>query len=157
MPRAAPRPLDERLRQLVAAGAVLTVLGLLWALAFPINKNLWSSSYVVFTAGVACLTVGAITWLIDMRQWKRWTEPFVAFGINPITAYVGAELSAVLFDSTIKLRVAGRLQSLHALTYDAQAQWLPPAVASLGYSLVFIALWYLVLRAMHRRGILFKI
>ena len=154
---AAPRPLDERLRQLVAAGAVLTVLGLLWALAFPINKNLWSSSYVVFTAGVACLTVGAITWLIDMRQWKRWTEPFVAFGINPITAYVGAELSAVLFDSTIKLRVAGRLQSLHALTYDGLALWLPPAIASLGYSLAFIALWYFVLRAMHQRGIVFKI
>jgi predicted acyltransferase len=81
----------------------------------------------------------------------------VAFGINPITAYVGAELSAVLFDSTIKLRVAGRLQSLHQLTYDGLALWLPPAVASLGYSLLFVALWYFVLRALHRRGIVLKI
>ena len=154
---AIPRPLNERIRQLVAAGAVLTVGGLAWGLAFPINKNLWTSSYVAFTAGVACLTLGAITWLTDVRQWKRWTEPFLAFGINPITAYVGAELSAVLFDSTIKLRVAGRLQSLHALTYDGLARWFPPAVASLGYSLLFVVLWYFVLRALHRRGIVLKI
>ena len=154
---ASPRPLNERIRQLFAAGAVLTLAGLLWGLAFPINKNLWTSSYVAFTAGVACLTLGAITWLTDVRQWRRWTEPFVVYGINPITAYVGAELSAVLFDSTIKLRVAGRLQSLHELTYDGLARPLPPAVASLGYSLAFVALWYVVLRALRRRGIVFKI
>ena len=154
---ATARPLEERMRRLLAAGTVLTVAGLLWGLAFPINKNLWTSSYVAFTAGVACLTLGAIIWLIDARQWAGWTKPFVAFGINPITAYVGAELSAVLFDSTIKLRVAGRLQSLHQLTYDGLARWLPPAVASLGYSLLFVALWYFVLRVLHRRGIIFKI
>ena len=154
---ASPRPLDERIRQLVAAGAVLTIAGFLWGLAFPINKNLWTSSYVGFTVGVACLTLAAITWLTDVRQWRRWTEPFVAYGINPITAYVGAELSAVLFDSTIKLRVAGRLQSLHALSYDGLARWLPPAVASLGYSLAFVALWYFMLRVLHRRGIVLKI
>jgi predicted acyltransferase len=154
---ASPRPLNERIRQLVAAGAVLTVAGFLWGLAFPINKNLWTSSYVGFTAGVACLTLAAITWLTDVRQWRRWTEPFVAFGINPITAYVGAELNAVLFDSTIKLRVAGRLQSLHQLAYDGLARWLPAAIASLGYSLAFVALWYFVLRALHRRGIVLKI
>jgi len=154
---AADRPLEERIRQLLVAGAGLTGLGLLWGLAFPINKNLWTSSYVAFTAGVACLTLGAITWLIDAREWKGWTLPFVAFGINPITAYVGAELSAVLFDSTIKLRVAGRLHSLHQLAYEGLAAWLPPAVASLGYSLAFVALWYFVLRALHRRGIVLKI
>lgn len=154
---AAARPLEARIRLLAAAGAALTVIGLLWGLAFPINKNLWTSSYVAFTAGVACLTLGAITWLIDAREWRAWTKPFVAFGINPITAYVGAELSAVLFDSTIKLRVAGRLQSLHQLTYEGLARWLPLAVASLGYSLVFVALWYFALRALHRRGIVLKI
>jgi predicted acyltransferase len=63
----------------------------------------------------------------------------------------------MLFDSTIKLRVAGRLQSLHELAYDRLARWLPPTVASLGYSLAFVALWYFVLRALHRRGIVFKI
>ena len=154
---ATPRPLEDRIRQVLTAGAVLIVAGLLWGLAFPINKNLWTSSYVTFAAGVACLTLSAIAWVTDVRQRRRWTEPFVVFGINPITAYVGAELSAVLFDSTIKLRVAGRLQSLHQLTYDGLARWLPPGVASLGYSLAFVALWYFVLRVLRRRGVVLKI
>jgi len=151
------KPLLERISGMFAAGAIGMMVGLMWNWAFPINKNLWTSSYVAFTAGVACLTLGAITWLIDAREWKGWTLPFVAFGINPITAYVGAELSAVLFDSTIKLRVAGRLQSLHQLAYVGLARWLPLAVASLGYSLLFVALWYFVLRALHRRGVVLKI
>ena len=152
-----PRSLGDRLNGLFAAGALLTVAGLAWGALFPINKNLWTSSYVLFTAGVACTTLATIAWLVDVRQRRRWTGPFVAFGLNPITAYVGAELTAVLMDSTIKLRVGGRLQSVHVLTYDALAAWLPPALASLGYSLLFVGLWWLALRALQRRQIVLKI
>jgi predicted acyltransferase len=152
------QPLGSRLQGLLVGGAVLTVAGLAWGLVFPINKNLWTSSYVLFTAGVACLLLAAIAWLVDVRQRRGWATPFVVFGTNPITAYVGAELSAVLFDSTIKLRVGGQLQSVHVLFYDrALASWLAPNVASLAYSLVFVALWYVVLRALYRRGVVLKI
>jgi predicted acyltransferase len=152
------QPLGRRLQGLLAGGAVLTLAGLAWGLAFPINKDLWTSSYVLFTAGIACVLLAVIAWLVDVRQWRGWTKPLVVFGTNPITAYVGAELSAVLFDSTIKLRVGGRLQSVHALFYDrALASWLTPNVASLAYSLVFVALWYLVLRELYRRGIVVKL
>ena len=57
-------------------------LGLVWSWAFPINKNLWTSSYVAFTAGVACVTLGTVTWLVDVARWDRWIGPFVAFGAN---------------------------------------------------------------------------
>jgi predicted acyltransferase len=154
----ASKPLGKRLQGLLAGGAALMLAGLAWGLAFLINKNLWTSSYVLFTAGVACILLAAIAWTVDVRQWRGWTKPFVVFGTNPITAYVGAELTAVLFDSTIKLRAGGRLQSVHALFYDrALASWLAPGVASLAYSLVFVGLWYLVLLPMHRRGIVLKI
>ena len=152
------RPLGERMNGLFASGAILTIGGLAWGGLFPINKNLWSSSYVLFTAGVACTTLATIMWLVDSRQWRRWTEPFVVFGTNPITAYVGAELTAILFDSTIKLRVDGRLRSVHELVYERLlASWLAPGFASLVYSLGFVALWYLLLRALYRRRIIFKI
>jgi predicted acyltransferase len=154
---AAPKSLGERLNGLYAAGALLTVAGLAWGALFPINKNLWTSSYVLFTAGIACTTLAMIAWLVDVRHWRRWIGPFVAFGLNPITAYVGAELTAVLVDSTIKLRVGGRLQSVHVLTYDSLAAWLPAALASLGYSLLFVGLWWLALRALQRRQIVLKI
>ena len=151
------RSLEGRLNGLFAAGALLTMVGLVWSALFPINKNLWTSSYVLFTAGIACTTLATIAWIVDVRQWRRWTQPCVAFGINPITAYVGAELTAVLFDSTIKLRVDGRLQSVHALGYDALAAWLPPAVASLGYSLLFVGFWWCILRVLQRKQIVLKI
>ena len=153
----ATKSLGDRLNGLFAAGALRTVAGLAWGAVFPINKNLWTSSYVLFTAGAACTTLATIAWLVDVRRRSRWTGPFVAFGLNPITAYVGAELTAVLLDSTIKLRVAGRLQSVHVLTHDALATWLPAPIASFGYSLLFVFGWYLVLRVMQRRRIVLKI
>jgi len=152
------RPLRERLRGLIGAGIAMTLLGLAWGLVFAINKNLWTSSYVLLTAGVACLVLGAIMWVIDVRQMDGWTRPFIAFGINPITAYVGAELSAVLLDSTIKLRIDGRLASAHALLYErALASWLEPGAASLAYSLCFVALWYGILVVLYRRGVRIKL
>jgi predicted acyltransferase len=154
----AARPLSDRLRGLLAAGAAMTLGGLVWGTAFPINKNLWTSSYVVFTAGAACLLLGGIVWLIDVRQWSGWTQPFVVFGVNPIFAYVGAELTAVLLDSTIKLRVDGRLTSAHAWVYERGLMpWLDPRTASLAYALCFVALWYGILIALYRRGVRIKI
>lgn len=150
--------LSERLRGLFVSGAALTVAGLLWNAAFPINKNLWTSSYVLFTAGVACLTLGAVVWLVDVRHVTGWTKPLLPFGENPIAAYVGAELSAVLLDSTIKIRVHTRLVSAHALVYDhALASWLEPHAASLAYALGFVALWYGIVMVLYRRGIRIKV
>ena len=139
-------------------GDVLLLLGWAWSWVFPINKNLWSSSYVLFTGGVGCILLATIAWVIDVRQWRSWIGPFVAFGINPITAYVGSELTAVLLNSTIKLRVGGRLQSARELIDERLlASWLDPRLASLVYSLMFAALWYVLLRLLYRRGMLFKI
>jgi predicted acyltransferase len=152
-----PRSLVERLSGLFAAGALLTVAGLAWGAVFPINKILWTSSYVLFTAGVGCTTLATIAWLLDVRHHRQWMTPLIVFGVNPILAYVGAELTAVLFDSTIKLRVAGHLQSLHELAYAGLASWLPPNAASLVYSLSFVGIWYLLLLVLYRRGIVFKI
>jgi predicted acyltransferase len=153
-----PRSLSERLNGLFATGALLTVAGLGWSIAFPINKNLWTSSYVLFTAGLAALTLGAIAWLVDAKQAVGWTKPFVVYGVNPILAYVGAELTAVLLDSTIKFHVTGHLQSAHELVHERLlASWLSPGLASLGYSLLFVVLWYLILVVCDRRGVRIKI
>jgi len=152
------RSLGERLRGMFAAGAVLVAGGLVWGIGFPINKNLWTSSYVLFTAGVGCLLLGTITWLVDVRQWRRWTTPFLIFGTNPLTAYVGSELTAMLLDSTIKLRVGGHLQSARELI-DGRvlASWLDPRAASLVYSLIFVLGWCAILRLLYRRGVVIRI
>jgi predicted acyltransferase len=152
------RPLSDRLKGMLLAGLAMTVVGLVWNVVFPINKNLWTSSFVVFTAGIALVLLAAIAWVVDAQRWRNWTQPFAVFGLNPITAYVGAELTAILFDSTIKFRLDGRLRSLHELVY---ARFLAPlmdaGLASLVYSLLFVSLWYLLLLPLYRRGKILKI
>jgi len=78
----------ERISALFAAGSLGMVAGMMWNWSFPINKSLWTSSYVVFTAGMALVTLATIMWLVDYNNVRGWTKPFVVFGVNPIVAFV---------------------------------------------------------------------
>ncbi len=75
-------------KNLLLLGSLAVALGLLWDMAFPINKPLWSSSYVVFTAGIACICLGFLIEIIDINGYRKWTKPFVTFGLNPMILYV---------------------------------------------------------------------
>jgi predicted acyltransferase len=77
---------------LLAAAATALVLGLLWHLVFPINKLIWSSSYVLYSAGWSLILLALFYWIIDVRGWRKWAFPFVVIGLNPITIYVAQAL-----------------------------------------------------------------
>ena len=79
---------QKKLQGLVIAGFAGLALGLLWNLVFPINKLLWSSSYVLYAAGWSFLLMALFYWVIDMRGYQKWAFPFVVIGLNPITIYV---------------------------------------------------------------------
>jgi len=85
-------PAGGKVRGLLAAGAVSLAAALLWNLAFPINKLIWSSSYVLFAGGWSLLLLAAFYWIIDVRGYVRWAFPFVVIGLNPITIYVAQGL-----------------------------------------------------------------
>src|SRR5437868_1355966 len=72
---------------LLAAGAAATLVGLAWGRLLPINKNLWTSSFAVFSAGLAAQALAACHWLIDIAGWRAWSRPFAAYGRNPLAAY----------------------------------------------------------------------
>jgi predicted acyltransferase len=79
----------RRLNGLAGAGLVLTFAGFHWGLAFPMIKALWTSSYVVFTTGLALLALALLSWLVDVKGWNRlWVGPLEAFGLNAISAYI---------------------------------------------------------------------
>jgi predicted acyltransferase len=78
----------RKVKWLVAAGITSLFAALLWDLIFPVNKLLWSSSYVLFAGGWSMLLLGAFYWLIDYRGYRKWAFPFVVIGLNPITIYV---------------------------------------------------------------------
>ncbi len=151
------KPLAERLNGLFAGGALGMVAGLMWNWVFPINKNLWTSSYVLFSAGMGCVILATAAWLIDERGVKRWAKPMVTYGLNPMTAFVGSGAMARGL-GLIHLQIGGESVSLQqAIFQGAFAGWLSPRVASLGYALAFVALWYGILRLLERRGLILKV
>jgi predicted acyltransferase len=146
------------LRRLSVAGISCIVAGELWSLVFPINKKLWTSSYVLITVGLAMLTLAACYWLMDVRKLRgRWTVIPLVFGTNCIFAYAFSEFVAISA-ARFKLHLHGRLVSykdaLNTFTFDYISQ---PRWSSLAYALFFAALCWSVTWLLYRRKIFLKI
>jgi predicted acyltransferase len=152
------KPLLERITGLFAAGSLGMVVGLMWNWSFPINKNLWTSSYVIFTAGMACVALATIMWIVDYANVKWWTKPFVVFGVNPIVAFVGSGVMARLIYTLWKVDYQGRSVSIQSAIYQiGYASWLSPRLASLAFALSFVLLWYGILLVLYKRNIILKV
>jgi predicted acyltransferase len=146
------RPLQERVVNLFGFGALGMTIGRFWGAVFPINKSLWTSSYVVFTAGFACIVIATCLWLIDLRGLRGWTKPFVIYGVNPMVAFVGSGLMARLTDSLIKVNVGGKPTSLHQASYELFYEpFFEPRFASLLWALSFVVLWLGILTIFYRK------
>ena len=147
----------ERAVELFAWGAILTATGYVWDWFFPINKPIWTSLYAVFTGGLAMTTLGLCYLIIDVRGHKKWTQPFVVYGMNAIT---------VFFLSGIVARSLGIIQiprgdgsiSLQRMIFETFfLSWASEINASLAYAITWIVLWYLFLLWMYRKRIFIKI
>lgn len=147
-----------------AAGAAATVAGLAWGRVFPINKNLWTSSFAVFSGGIAAQVLALCHWIVDEPRpaWHRWLStlsgPFSAFGRNALAAY----FLSVGLDSLLTRWNAGNGLSLKAVLYrNGFASWLRPCcgseAASLAYALAYVALWAIVFAELHRRRLFISI
>jgi predicted acyltransferase len=145
--------LASKINGLFAVGSMGIVVGLMWNWVFPINKNLWTSSFVVFTAGVAAVTLATCMWIIDVRGIRWWTPPFVVFGVNPMVAFIGSEAMARLIYSVLTIGSV----SVATAGYNLFSPWLPPRVASLAFAIGFVLFWLGVLTVLYRRNIIFKV
>ena len=140
-------------------GVSLLALGYLWSLAFPINKPLWTSSYVVYTAGLALCFLGFCYWLIDIKGCKTWTKPFVIFGVNALALYVGSGVMARIL-GLIKVSGAGGGAEISLQKWIFDTFYLPlaaPINASLVYAVSFILVWLFLMWLLHRKGIYIKV
>jgi predicted acyltransferase len=152
------RPLSERLAGLSAAGAMAVMGGLMWNWVFPINKSLWTSSYVLFSAGVAAITLSTIMWIVDFQKSRKWTKPFVIYGVNPIVAFVGSGVMARCIYSIFKVELDGRRTSLQAGIHQTLfASWLSPINASLAFAITFVLFWYGILYVLYKKNIILKV
>ena len=139
----------ERVARLFVTGAVLAVAGFVWGWFFPINKPIWTSSYAVFTAGLAFSTLALCYWWVDLRGERTVSRFFVIYGMNAIAVYVGSGALA----RTLSLTTIGGVPVKQVIYGALLASWLPPHLASLAYALAWVAGWFLVLAWMDRRQI----
>jgi predicted acyltransferase len=152
------RPLSERLAGLSSVGALGMMAGLMWHWSFPINKSLWTSSYVLFSAGVAAVALSTVMWIVDFNRVRRFTKPFVVYGTNPIVAFVGSAVMARCIYSIFKVNYGGaRIPLQEGIYRTLFASWLSPVNASLAFAVAFVLFWYGVLYLLHRRGIILKV
>jgi predicted acyltransferase len=138
----------------LAAGVVGIVAGLFWGRWFPINKSLWSSSYVLFTAGAALVALAACYWLIEIAGCRWWTPPFAALGVNALAVFF---LSTLLAIALTRVRIpggGGSTRPLQAVLFDLFfASWAPAAAASLAWALANVLIWLLLAWPLFRKGV----
>ena len=139
---------------LFSAGVAAVLLGLLWDLEFPINKALWTSSYVLYTGGLATIFLALSYWIIDANNYNRFTKPFVVYGINAITVFFVSGLLPRLLNM-IKIK-----PDTGALTWFNQTFFTPyfsPINASLAYAIFVVLFFYVILWAMYKKNIIIKV
>ncbi len=151
---------DEKRKTLlmIAAGAGLVVGGWLWSLVFPFNKTLWTSSYVVYTAGLAIVFLATLYWLIDLKGYRKWSVPFVVFGTNAIALYVGTTLFGKALETVELAGPHDTTLTLQEVIFNGV--FLPlatPVNASLLYAVTFVLLWLMLMWVLYWRRIFLKI
>jgi len=148
---------SDKLIYLLVFGNILIVCGMAWGLLFPINKQLWTSSYVLYTSGLAMVVLGIIYWIADIKRIRQFAPPFLAFGTNPIIAYFGSEIGVGIL-GMIKITTEDSKISLYQwLFIQYQSFGLSPINASLFGALLYTSFWLLVVGIMYRRHIIVKI
>jgi predicted acyltransferase len=139
---------------MVVAGALCMGAGEFWGRWFPINKNLWTSSYVLFTGGFALAVLALCYWMVEIRGWKRWGAPFVWYGSNAITVYAASAALGVFSvrhyvrpGVTYKAWVYGNLFAPRAR----------PMIASALYASAYVLTFLVLAWVMYRKKIFVKI
>jgi len=141
-----------RTREMTLAGLGCIIAGAAWSYALPFNKSLWTSSYVLFTAGIAMIVLGALVLMLDGDRATSWARPLIIFGENPLVAYAGSELGRHILHSSIKFPApGGRLGTDEWVARHLETIGLSPDAASLAWALIYVAIWLFVLSRLSRR------
>jgi predicted acyltransferase len=153
-----PHSAVETALGLFFAGTVLLAIGWSWSLVFPLNKSLWTSSYVIYTSGLALLTLAFCYYVIDIKGYKHWARPFVIFGVNALALFVFSGIMARLMGMIRFTAQDGKEISLQQWTFNnIYLSVLSPINASLAYAISFILVWLFLMWLLYRRRIFIKV
>ncbi|WP_299415196.1 DUF5009 domain-containing protein [Acaryochloris sp. IP29b_bin.148] len=138
-------------------GGMSTGLGLLWNLWFPINKKLWTSSYVLFTAGISLLLLAACYELIEVRRRRRWGKPFEILGLNSIAIFVA---SILVLKTLVLTPIGSGEQATNAFNWLLKSlfqSWTSIPLGTFLFALLTLGFWWLVAYFLYRQHWFFKI
>jgi predicted acyltransferase len=139
-------------------GVALLALGLIWNSYFPMNKALWTSSYVLATSGLALLFLATCYWLIDIKGYARWAWPFRVFGANALALFVFTGFFARMISAYRVTGAEGQPVSLGRWTMqNIFLRIFQPIDASLAFAISFILLWLFLMWLLYRRRIYIKV
>jgi predicted acyltransferase len=142
----------------VAAGGLI-ILGLCWAPWFPINKALWSSSYVLYCGGLAMAGLAALYWLCDVQGYRAWTRPALVYGVNAILVFCLSALLSRTFGLFKLALPGGKTGGLKEWLYEwgIAPFFSDPRNASLVGAVTLIVIWYFILSWMYKKGVVLKV
>ena len=154
----ASKPLAAKAQGLVVGALVCLATGYLWSIWFPFNKNMWTSSYVLVTAGWSLAVLTLAFWAADVRCWrKRWIWPWLVLGSNAITAYIISELIPSAL-SNICFMAGGRRTNVMAWVFNHTFAHIPsPGWAAFAYSVSILAFCIIPVWALYRKKIFIKV
>jgi len=139
-------------------GILAVILGLIWDLCFPINKALWTSSFVLYAGGLATIGLALCYWLIDAQGYKKGTKPFVVYGVNAITVFfLSGLIPRILTMIKVKMPDGTSINSREWMYETFFSPYFSPVNASLAGAVTFILIWLGILWMMYSKKIIIKV
>lgn len=139
-------------------GNIMLVLGTIFDMWFPINKNIWTSSYVIFTGGMALEFMAMCYFLIDIKGYKWWTKPFIVFGMNAIIVYFFSSIAAYAVYMPKVTGTSGEKIDFKVWLYQTLfASWLPPFNASVAWAIAYVLFWLAIMWVLYEKKIFIKV
>ena len=136
----------------------LIALGWIWSYWFPLNKSLWTSSFALYTAGIGGLLLLGLTYALERNPNATWVRPLIVFGENPLIAYAGSELARRVLHSSIKINTStGRLGTDEWVFRQFETVGLSPKAASLAWTVLFLAAWWMLLARLSQRRLFVRV
>lgn len=146
-------PVESRLNRLFSAGALSAALGYFLGLVFPVNENLWTSSFVLVTSGIAAIVLAGFYFCIDVMGYQKWAKPGVILGMNAIVVYIAGDVLSLLF---YQLPMGGETLNQKAV-FGLTGFGLAPELASWCYALFFVGVIFGVAYFLYRKKLFIKV
>ena len=151
----------EMIKRLAIAGAIMIPLGLAWGMVFPINKSLWTSSYVLYTSGLALLCLSFLYYIIELQNYKKWAKLFLVWGVNPMIVFFFSGIIPKVLRMIELVNPEKPDKQINIQEYFYKYNIVPlfdnAKTASAAFAVLNVIFWSFVLWILYRRKLIFKV